>query len=136
MPGAPAGVFWAIGLGNQIVQVDRYGERLGRRVKLSLAVEGDVDATIEALLPMLGRERETARLRALLRDPSVRLVTIIGPGGVGKTRLALEMAIAQRVPGAGLVVGYEFFALVLLTHASLSRLLGPRGVDWKGRRYA
>jgi hypothetical protein len=53
---------------------------------------------------------------------------------------ALMLRVATRraglpMPGAGLVVGYEFFALALITHASLSRLFGPRGVDWKGRRY-
>jgi predicted ATPase/DNA-binding CsgD family transcriptional regulator len=41
------------------------------------------------LTPMLGRECETADLLALMRDPAERLVTIIGPGGVGKTRLAI-----------------------------------------------
>lgn len=42
--------------------------------------------------PLLGREREVAELTSLLTDPSVRLVTILGPGGMGKTRLALEAA--------------------------------------------
>lgn len=37
-----------------------------------------------------GRRSELAELEKLLRDPSIRLVTILGPGGAGKTRLALE----------------------------------------------
>ena len=40
----------------------------------------------------VGREQEGARLRALFERPDVRLVTITGPGGIGKTRLALEVA--------------------------------------------
>lgn len=43
----------------------------------------------------VGRERELAELEALLLDESCRLVTVVGPGGVGKTRLAL--AAAQRL---------------------------------------
>jgi predicted ATPase/DNA-binding CsgD family transcriptional regulator len=44
------------------------------------------------LTPLLGREREAKQLHALLDHPSIRLVTITGPGGVGKTRLALYVA--------------------------------------------
>lgn len=42
----------------------------------------------------LGREREIAELVALLRAEEVRLVTLTGPGGVGKTRLSLEVGQA------------------------------------------
>src|SRR5260370_26867148 len=44
------------------------------------------------LTPLLGREQESAHLTALFRRPEVRLLTLTGPGGVGKTRLPLSAA--------------------------------------------
>jgi predicted ATPase len=44
------------------------------------------------LTPIIGREDEIAAVTALLRNPDVRLVTLLGPGGIGKTRLAIEVA--------------------------------------------
>ncbi|MBC8076015.1 MAG: tetratricopeptide repeat protein, partial [Chloroflexales bacterium] len=46
--------------------------------------------------PFIGRERELADIAACLGDPDCRLLTLVGPGGSGKTRLALEAAAAQR----------------------------------------
>lgn len=51
------------------------------------------------LTPIIGREDEVGTLVALLGDPSVRLVTLVGPGGIGKTRLAL--AVAEALNGSG-----------------------------------
>jgi len=43
----------------------------------------------------VGREQEVADLMRLLHDPACRLLTLVGPGGIGKTRLAIEAA--QRI---------------------------------------
>lgn len=50
--------------------------------------------------PCFGRQAELAAAQALLEDDNVRLVTLIGPGGVGKTRLAFEIvaSLEQRKP--------------------------------------
>ncbi len=48
-----------------------------------------------ALTPLIGRERELTDVCNMLLNPNVRLLTLTGTGGVGKTRLAIE--VAQRV---------------------------------------
>ena len=52
-------------------------------------------AELTRLSPLIGRAAEIEAVTDRLRDPSVRLLTLIGPGGVGKTRLAI--AVVQRL---------------------------------------
>ncbi|MBN2005644.1 MAG: tetratricopeptide repeat protein [Anaerolineae bacterium] len=68
--------------------------------------------------PFIGRENELAKIERLLADPSRRLLTVTGPGGVGKTRLALQVAgrIAPESGGAS-SSGVFFVSLASLESA-------------------
>jgi predicted ATPase/transcriptional regulator with XRE-family HTH domain len=70
-----------------------------RRTAQPLVMLPDASATRSRLptppTPLIGREDAIAQATARLLDKNVRLLTLTGPGGVGKTRLAL--AVASRV---------------------------------------
>jgi predicted ATPase/DNA-binding XRE family transcriptional regulator len=67
--------------------------------------------------PIVGREKELGEMRDLLRDGSeVRLLTLTGIGGVGKTRLAVEVA---RGAGSRFTDGVAFVGLASLPDPSL-----------------
>jgi predicted ATPase/pimeloyl-ACP methyl ester carboxylesterase/DNA-binding CsgD family transcriptional regulator len=45
--------------------------------------------------PLIGRQRELSHLTEIIARPEVRLLTLTGAGGTGKTRLAIELAASQ-----------------------------------------
>src|SRR5262245_57012687 len=90
------------------------------------------------LTPLIGRERESEAVLSLLRQPAVRLVTLTGTAGVGKTRLAVRAAtdlagdVADRV---------GFISLAPITHPAhvvpaIAQALALKRVDERslGRR--
>src|SRR5215470_11877446 len=66
--------------------------------------------------PLLGREQEAAEVDDLVAREGVRLVTLTGPGGVGKTRLMVE---AARRLGPGFADGVRFVELAAVPAADL-----------------
>jgi predicted ATPase len=49
-----------------------------------------------SLTPFIGREQELAELGRLMAEPECRCLTLVGPGGIGKTRLAVQTADQHR----------------------------------------
>jgi predicted ATPase/class 3 adenylate cyclase len=66
--------------------------------------------------PLVGREKEVAQVCDLLRGGETRLLTLTGPGGIGKTRLALQAAADLL---EDFTDGVYFVALATLTEAEL-----------------
>ncbi len=60
--------------------------------KLKAIAQAPPPNLLAATTPFMGRAAELAELPRLLASPNHRLITILGPGGMGKTRLALEVA--------------------------------------------
>lgn len=73
--------------------------------------------------PFIGREDVLDDLQQRLSDPEVRLITIVGPGGIGKTRLALALAMRQLkpspLPEPSFADGVYFIALAPLSSAEV-----------------
>ena len=83
--------------------------------------------------PLVGREREVTEILDLLEEPEVRLLTLTGVGGVGKTRLAVEAARAA-LPLAVSSDGATFVGLAsvgdpALVLPTIARVLGLREAD-------
>ena len=73
----------------------------------------------------VGRQRELAEIAALLEQPECRLLTLIGPGGVGKSRLARE-AIARLDGRTAKIVRLESLTVPGQVAGEVARTLGMR----------
>ncbi len=77
---------------------------------------------------LLGREPERAQVQSLLREGSVRMVTLTGPAGVGKTRLGLEVArdLAPEFPDSAQFVDLSSVRDPSLVPSAVAQVLGLR----------
>ncbi len=87
---------------------------------------GDLDFPRTALI---GRDRELAELHAILSESRPALITLTGPGGVGKTRLALEAATQteEAYPGGLHLIGLAPVRDSDLVPAAIARSFGLEG---------
>jgi predicted ATPase len=109
------------------------------RPNLALVQQRDIDAEQTVLnnlpaqpTPIIGRESEIAALSEKLLQPELRLLTMIGPGGVGKTRLAVQVAedVSPRFVNGVWFIGLASisdFSLVIPTIAQTLDLHAPPG---------
>ena len=95
--------------------------------------DADAASSLVARVPVpytttIGREREIAEVRELLARGNDRVVSLIGPGGIGKSRLAIEVAIAARdvFPDGTYFVGLENVLEPALLLPTIAYTLGIR----------
>jgi predicted ATPase len=84
---------------------------------------------------LIGRATELAGVKRLMRQDHVRLVTLTGPGGSGKTRLAVEVCrdLADEFPGG---IGFVGLAPVSSTDAAIATIAHELGVRHTGGKPA
>ena len=78
------------------------------------------------LTGLIGRDREVAAVEQLLARDAVRLVTMIGPGGIGKSRVAMAVAAREREEGEREVVFVDLTPVqdVVLVPNAIAQALG------------
>src|SRR5215217_593262 len=84
-----------------------------------------------ALTPFLGREKQISAIAELVAAPNVHLVTLIGPGGIGKTRLAIQVGerLASSFAGGAVFVDLSSLREPAQVLPAIGRALGLREVS-------
>ena len=137
-PQVPAPLQWAVERCLAKNSRDRYGSTQDLFNELS-AILGSIAQPVEARaatphnLPaqrtaLVGRDQELEGARQLLLQPKVRLVTLTGPGGIGKTRLAIELGrkLLDEFPGGVYFVPLDRINDADLVASEIATALGLR----------
>ncbi|GAB4580698.1 MAG: BTAD domain-containing putative transcriptional regulator [Anaerolineales bacterium] len=108
------------------IQAEQRGERVGAIVAVRPAVLHHFPMQFT---PFVGRERELQQIEEWFLDPDSRLLTLVGPGGIGKTRLTVR-AGEQLATKGGIADGIYFFPLAAVhtPESLLTSLLNGLGV--------
>ncbi len=79
--------------------------------------------------PFIGRERELHEVLERLRDPSCRVLTLVGPGGIGKTRLAMRVGeeMVGSYPDGVFFVPLDSVASAELLVSAIANVIGIGG---------
>lgn len=107
----------------------------GRLVPLPAPVDFSATLPIPGSA-LIGRDAEVAHLMTLLADPAISLVTLTGPGGIGKTRLALAAAAAMQdhLPDGAIFVDLSAVTRATDVLPAIAQALGLREVPRQERQ--
>lgn len=110
----------------QLVEQIRRGELSQARQGIAITPQTARSNLPTHLTPFVGRERELAELAQLLTRPEARLITLVGQGGTGKTRLAIQAAFQAREQSADAVYFVPLASVesVELIPASIAQAIG------------
>jgi len=108
-------------------------QRLRREIATLATYDVGAGNLPEPATPMLGREHELEAVRELLGRSDVRLVTLSGPGGTGKTRLAIDAArsVRDRFPSGAYFVPLAPVRDPALVPAAIAETLGVQQREGK-----
>jgi predicted ATPase/DNA-binding CsgD family transcriptional regulator len=93
-------------------------------VVMNAAPRPTVSGLPASLTPFVGRTQELAEINRMLADPACRLLTLVGPGGIGKTRLAVEVVRGAAYPDGAFFVPLQALGAPVFILPAIAEILG------------